>query len=217
MQQQATFVSTDKPQPPRPESRSDSFIRADALLREHRQQQQQLATSNSVGNHTDQKQDYGRNSRPESRNRTIAYQSYDRTTITGNDRNVDHMDAGLLAVVDQQSSGQNNADPLVSLIQSLAEISPVRSPSSVTNKTANDHHSPSNSAATATTASNNVANTITNCSPNQSPKAWQNCTQVCPPSSRDYPHRIQFCTLVLFILVPVHSDCTKYRNIDFCW
>nr|XP_034178416.1 tensin-3 isoform X8 [Osmia lignaria] len=112
MQQQATFVSTDKPQPPRPESRSDSFIRADALLREHRQQQQQLATGNSIGNHTDQKQDFARSSRPESRNRVIAYQSYDRTTMTSNDRSVDHVDAGLLAVVDQQSSGQNNADPL---------------------------------------------------------------------------------------------------------
>ncbi|XP_029051304.1 tensin-3 isoform X7 [Osmia bicornis bicornis] len=112
MQQQATFVSTDKPQPPRPESRSDSFIRADALLREHRQQQQQLATGNSIGNHTDQKQDFARGSRPESRNRVIAYQSYDRTTMTSNDRSVDHVDAGLLAVVDQQSTGQNNADPL---------------------------------------------------------------------------------------------------------
>nr|XP_034178410.1 tensin-3 isoform X5 [Osmia lignaria] len=189
MQQQATFVSTDKPQPPRPESRSDSFIRADALLREHRQQQQQLATGNSIGNHTDQKQDFARSSRPESRNRVIAYQSYDRTTMTSNDRSVDHVDAGLLAVVDQQSSGQNNADPLVSLIQSLAEISPVRSSSSVTNKTVNDHHSPSNSAATAATASNNVANTITNCSPNQSPKAWQNCTQSHNDSASSWTER----------------------------
>ncbi|XP_029051301.1 tensin-1 isoform X6 [Osmia bicornis bicornis] len=189
MQQQATFVSTDKPQPPRPESRSDSFIRADALLREHRQQQQQLATGNSIGNHTDQKQDFARGSRPESRNRVIAYQSYDRTTMTSNDRSVDHVDAGLLAVVDQQSTGQNNADPLVSLIQSLAEISPVRSPSSVTNKTVNDHHSPSNSAATAATASNNVANTITNCSPNQSPKAWQNCTQSHNDSASSWTER----------------------------
>nr|XP_012140408.1 PREDICTED: tensin-3-like isoform X6 [Megachile rotundata] len=106
MQQQATFVSTDKPQPPRPESRSDSFVRADALLREHRQQQ--LASSN----HTEQKQDYARNARPESRNRVVAYQSYERTTMASNDRSIDHVDAGLLAVVDQQSSGQNNADPL---------------------------------------------------------------------------------------------------------
>nr|XP_012140401.1 PREDICTED: tensin-like isoform X3 [Megachile rotundata] len=183
MQQQATFVSTDKPQPPRPESRSDSFVRADALLREHRQQQ--LASSN----HTEQKQDYARNARPESRNRVVAYQSYERTTMASNDRSIDHVDAGLLAVVDQQSSGQNNADPLVSLIQSLAEISPVRSPSSVTNKNVNDHHPANNSAATATTASNNVANTITNCSPNQSPKAWQNCTQSHNDSASSWTER----------------------------
>ncbi|CAL7950475.1 unnamed protein product [Xylocopa violacea] len=112
MQQQATFVSTDKPQPPRPESRSDSFARADALLREHRQQQQQLAASN----HADHKQDFAssmpRNSRPESRNQVVAYQSLNRTTVASNDRTVDHVDAGLLAVVDQQSNSQPNPDLL---------------------------------------------------------------------------------------------------------
>ncbi|XP_024227848.1 tensin-3 isoform X9 [Bombus impatiens] len=117
MQQQATFINTDKPQPPRPESRSDSFARADALLREHRQQQQQLAASNV---HTDQKQSASpdfvstltRNSRPESRNQIVTCQSISRTTVTSNDRTTDHVDAGLLTMVDQQSNTPNNPDPL---------------------------------------------------------------------------------------------------------
>ncbi|XP_048267580.1 tensin-3 isoform X10 [Bombus terrestris] len=117
MQQQATFISTDKPQPPRPESRSDSFARADALLREHRQQQQQLAASNV---HMDQKQSASpdfvstltRNSRPESRNQVVTCQSISRTTVTSNDRTTDHVDAGLLTMVDQQSNTPNNPDPL---------------------------------------------------------------------------------------------------------
>nr|XP_033334106.1 tensin-3 isoform X6 [Megalopta genalis] len=119
MQQQATFINTEKPQPqpPRPESRSDSFARADALLREHRQQQQQLPGAGStVADHLDQKQtlsqDFGeRNARPESRNRSVGYQSFERSMIV-NDRTVDHVDAGLLAVVDQQSAQATAPDPL---------------------------------------------------------------------------------------------------------
>ncbi|XP_053983024.1 tensin-3 isoform X6 [Hylaeus volcanicus] len=116
MQQQATFTSADKPQPPRPESRSDSFIRADALLREHRQQQQQFSASNATNNHTEHKQEMGqdfassRNSRPESRNRIVTYQTC--SINTSNDRTVDHVDAGLLALVDQQPTAQTAADPL---------------------------------------------------------------------------------------------------------
>ncbi|XP_076634087.1 focal adhesion protein tensin isoform X1 [Colletes latitarsis] len=187
MQQQATFVNAEKPQPPRPESRSDSFVRADALLREHRHQQQQLA-SNS---HAEQKhtvgQDYGRNCRPESRNRIVEYQT---CTMTNNDRTIDHVDAGLLTVVDQQSTSQIATDRLVSLIKSLAEISPVRSPPSVTNKSANDHPASISPAATTTTASGHVANAITtNCSPNQSPKAWQNCTQSHNDSASSWTER----------------------------
>ena len=162
MQLQTSFINTDKPQPPRPESRSDSFARADALLREHnrQQQQQQLAAVNTEQQKQPIGQDFAttmpRNSRPESRNRIVCL------------------------------SARNNPDPLVSLIQSLAEISPIRSSHTVTNSNktdTNDHHAPSIGAATTTTASSNVVNAITNCSPNQSPKAWQNCTQVCPPLS----------------------------------
>ncbi|XP_076679389.1 focal adhesion protein tensin isoform X4 [Andrena cerasifolii] len=192
MQQQAAFVSVEKSQPPRPESRSDSFARADALLREHRQQHQPLTTSNAVVNHSEQKQaitqDFPRNARPESRNRAVTYQSCDRITVASNDSSTDHVDAGLLAVVDQQSAVQSSGDPLVSLIQSLAEISPVRSPPSVTNKVENDHPS-SISPATTSSVSSNVANAITNCSPNQSPKAWQNCTQSHNDSTSSWTER----------------------------
>ena len=214
MQQQTTFINTDKPQPPRPESRSDSFARADALLREHRQlqqqQQQQQQLTAASNSHTDQKQSIGqnfvstlaRNSRPESRNRVVACQSVSRTTVTSNDRSTDHVDAGLLTMVDQQSNARTSADPLVSLIQSLAEISPTYSPQSMTNNAksdTNDHHHASINAATATTARSNIVNTSsTNCSPNQSPKAWQNCTQVCPASSRRNPRCSSICIQVAF-------------------
>lgn len=202
MQLQTPFINTDKPQPPRPESRSDSFARADALLREHnrqQQQQQQLAAGNAITEQ--QKQPVGQDfavsrnhvSRPESRNRIVCSST---TTLAGNvertttTTTTDHVDGGLLTMVDQQSSSaRNNPDPLVSLIQSLAEISPIRSSQSVTNNNNNNnktdtndhHHASSIGAATTTTASSNVVNVITNCSPNQSPKAWQNCTQVCLP------------------------------------
>lgn len=188
-------------------------MRADALLREHRQQQQQHAASNAAVNHHGEPkqpigQDFGaatvRNSRPESRNRIVAYQTCARTT--SNERTVDHVDAGLLAVVDQQPTPQTAADPLVSLIQSLAEISPVRSPPSVTNKSANDHPAsigPATTMTTTTTVSGNVANaTSTNCSPNQSPKAWQNCTQVCPgcrAPSRGNPNSVVFTCTTFFL------------------
>ncbi|XP_006609704.1 tensin-3 [Apis dorsata] len=206
-QLQTPFINTDKPQPPRPESRSDSFARADALLREHnrQQQQQQLAASNAV-NTEQQKQPIGqdfattmsRNSRPESRNRIVCLSS---TTLAGGnvERTADHVDGGLLTMVNdqQQSSARNNPDPLVSLIQSLAEISPIRSSQSVTNNNnnktdANDHHAPSIGSATTTTtttASSNVVNAITNCSPNQSPKAWQNCTQSHNDSASSWTER----------------------------
>ncbi|XP_018376697.1 PREDICTED: tensin-3 isoform X4 [Trachymyrmex cornetzi] len=93
-------------QPPRPESRSDSFARADALLREHRHHQLQTGVINSVSNdHSERKQtiaiqEYAtssRNSRPESRNR-VTYQSVGSYSSSSSN---DQVDAGLLAVVDQ--------------------------------------------------------------------------------------------------------------------
>ncbi|XP_018306950.1 tensin-1 isoform X7 [Mycetomoellerius zeteki] len=98
--------SQHQQQPPRPESRSDSFVRADALLREHRHHQLQSGVINSVSNdHSERKQtiaiqEYAtssRNSRPESRNR-VTYQSVGSYSSTSSS---DQVDAGLLAVVDQ--------------------------------------------------------------------------------------------------------------------
>lgn len=225
MQQPASVANTEKPQPPRPESRSDSYARADALLREHRQQQQQLTPVNTAINHLEQKQaitqDFGRNVQPESRNRVVAYQTCSRTIVSSNDRSADHVDAGLLAMVDQKSTSQNNADPLVSLIQSLAEISPVRSTPTVTNKTENDHP-----AATTQSTSSNVANAATNCSPNQSPKAWQNCAQVCPgceayscedPNLRLAVSLAQYFFFILFVLfIALTCACTRFVECVEC-
>ncbi|XP_018407077.1 PREDICTED: tensin-3 isoform X5 [Cyphomyrmex costatus] len=98
--------SQHQQQPPRPESRSDSFARADALLREHRHHQLQSGVINSVSNdHSERKQtiaiqEYAtssRNARPESRNR-VTYQSVGSYSSTSSN---DQVDAGLLAVVDQ--------------------------------------------------------------------------------------------------------------------
>lgn len=155
-------------QPPRPESRSDSFARADALLREHRHHQLQ---SGAINGHPERKavQEYApssRNARPESRNR-VAYQSAGGYSSAGSS---DQLDGGLLAVVDQP-------DPLVSLIQSLAEISPIRASPSMA-KPENVHPAGSSAIAAATIPASVPSNNVTNRSPNQSPKAWQSCTQV---------------------------------------
>lgn len=182
-------------QPPRPESRSDSFARADALLREHRHHQLQSGVINSVSNdHPERKQtiqEYpSRNARPELKNR-VAYQSVG----SYNSASSDQVDSGLLAVVDQP-------DPLVSLIQSLAEISPIRASPSMT-KTENEHPVGSNAVAIATMSASVPSNNVTNRSLNQSPKAWQNGTQVCLPLHAN-PARSNYfitCTLIFFIRV----------------
>ncbi|XP_020278246.1 tensin-3 isoform X5 [Pseudomyrmex gracilis] len=158
-------------QPPRPESRSDSFARADALLREHRHHQLQsgiVSSNNTSNDHPERKQtqEYAtptRNARPESRNRVVTYQSVGNYSSPS-----DQVDGGLLTMVDQP-------DPLVSLIQSLAEISPIHASPS-TPKSENDHPAGSNAIAAATLPTSAPSN-VTNCSPNQSPKAWQNCIQ----------------------------------------
>lgn len=172
-------------QPPRPESRSDSFARADALLREHRQHHQlQSGVIGASGqDHPERKvQEYaasGRNARPESRNR-VAYQSAGSYSSASSG---DQVDGGLLAVVGQP-------DPLVSLIQSLAEISPIRASPSMAK-------AGSSAIAAATIPASAPSNNVTNRSPNQSPKAWQNCTQVRHPFTqipRPSPTRSGFIT-----------------------
>ncbi|XP_070149988.1 tensin-3 isoform X5 [Polyergus mexicanus] len=92
------------PPPPRPESRSDSFARADALLREHRHHQLQSGINNSH-DHIERKQtiaiqEYAtssRSARPESRNRA-AYQSVGSYSSASSG---DQVDGGLLTMVDQ--------------------------------------------------------------------------------------------------------------------
>ncbi|XP_032683412.1 tensin-3 isoform X1 [Odontomachus brunneus] len=171
-------------QPPRPESRSDSFARADALLREHRQHQLQSGLGNGNNDHSERKQavstpEYAtpsRNARPESRSR-VAYQSVRSYSSASSN---DQTDGGLLAVVDQP-------DPLVSLIQSLAEITPIRASPS-TSKTENEHPVGSD-AVVSTPMPASVPSNVINRSPNQSPKAWQNCIQPHNDSASSWTER----------------------------
>ena len=153
--------------PPRPELRSDSFARAETLLKEYRM------TNNNHIEPVSKVQDvkFQKSGQAESGNQESYSESCYNSMITSNGVK-DSVDAGLLAVVDQQQARQNSADPLVSLIQSLADISPIHGPTS-TNK--NEHvNSVTTTSATITTTTN-----TTNSSPNQSPKAWQSSTQVC--------------------------------------
>ncbi|XP_050458285.1 tensin-3 isoform X4 [Cataglyphis hispanica] len=171
--------------PPRPESRSDSFARTDALLREHRHHHQLQSGINNSNDHIERKQtiatqEYAtssRSARPESRNR-VAYQSVGSYSSASSG---DQVDGGLLTMVDQP-------DPLVSLIQSLAEISPIRTNPS-TPKTENEHPAGSHIISASTTMPTNVPSNVTNCSPNQSPKAWQNCIQPHNDSTSSWTER----------------------------
>ena len=161
---------TDKQnqQPPRPESRSDSFARAETLLREYRQ------TNNNHIDSVKVQDKFQKSGQLESGNGDSysenGYLTNYNLMVTSNGVK-DPMDTGLLAVVDQQQARQNSADPLVSLIQSLADISPIHGSSTNKNIQAN---SITNTSAVITTTTN-----TTNSSPNQSPKAWQSSTQVC--------------------------------------
>ncbi|XP_043505805.1 tensin-3 isoform X7 [Polistes fuscatus] len=135
-------VNLDKQQPPRPESRSDSFARADAFLREHRQQQQQQqflqqqqqeqqnngmnSISNTENGHELSKRTtleknfatLARPSRPESRNRitttTTTYQNYSRNynNATTNDRS--------------NGSGQQNEGGLLAVVDQQTSSPPTQ-------------------------------------------------------------------------------------------
>ncbi|XP_014473624.1 PREDICTED: tensin isoform X3 [Dinoponera quadriceps] len=191
-QQSSSSNNAERQQPPRPESRSDSFARADALLREHQRQHQLSQPSNNVSNdHTAERKqtasstpEYAtpsRSARPESRSRVVAaYQSVRSYSSASSN---DQMDGGLLAVVDQP-------DPLVSLIQSLAEITPIRAPPS-TSKTENEHPAVAATADALASAPMpaSVPSNVINSSPNQSPKAWQNCTQPHNDSASSWTER----------------------------
>ncbi|XP_011880846.1 PREDICTED: tensin-3 isoform X7 [Vollenhovia emeryi] len=108
--QQLSSSNVERPQqhqqqPPRPESRSDSFVRADALLREHRHHQLQPSGVINSNDHPERKQvavgqEYaasGRNARSDPRGR-VAYQSVGSYSSASSN---DQVDGGLLAVVDQ--------------------------------------------------------------------------------------------------------------------
>lgn len=170
--------------PPRPDSRSDSYGRAETLLREHRQNSSSLTAclNNLQENTTTQRF----TTRPESRNGGQTNSNnfetmknfYSDLTISNDTKD---NETGLLAVVEQKTNQQTN-DPLASLMRSLAEMSPVKK-SILTNKNENNnhlqfHHHHSISTSSSTTY-NSDTNTDTNSSPNQSPKAWQSSTQVC--------------------------------------
>ncbi|XP_031788600.1 tensin-1 isoform X11 [Nasonia vitripennis] len=180
--------------PPRPESRSDSFARTESFLREHsRLLSSSLSNhSNGVVNHVafdlDKEGSVSSRypSRPESRNQYFGLSNgFDKKEPETGTTN-----GGLLAMVDQQNQQQqqqqnNPADPLVSLIQSLAEIRPLSGSvaASNDNTTTNNgmakpepslllHAQQQQQQATLITVGSSAINTFTN-TPNQSPKAWQ--------------------------------------------
>ncbi|XP_043283550.1 tensin-3 isoform X3 [Venturia canescens] len=177
-------------QPPRPDSRSDSYGRTETLLREHRQNSSSLTPclNNLQENTTAQRF----TTHPESRNDGQAVTGNFETTKNYYSDHTINQDAkdnetGLLAVVEQKTSRESN-DPLVSLMRSLAEMSPVKK-SILTNKNENNnhlqfHHHHHSISTPSSTTYNSDTNTDTNSSPNQSPKAWQCSTQ---PPQNDSP------------------------------
>jgi hypothetical protein len=186
-------------QPPRPESRSDSFARTESFLREHSRQLSSSSLSNhSNGNHVAFDLDGSGSlaspsrqpSRPESRNN-----QQNGYLGLSNGLKKDSPGPGLLVMVDhhhhqhqqQQQQQSNSADPLVSLIQSLAEIKPlsdslVATPQlGITNSFNNGpikaeqsllfHTSTHQQSATIITVASNAINSCTTAL-NHSPKAW---------------------------------------------
>ncbi|XP_011501349.1 PREDICTED: tensin-1 [Ceratosolen solmsi marchali] len=185
-------------QPPRPESRSDSFARTESFLRDvHSRQLNSSLSSHSNGNHVAFDLDSTGSlasssprhppSRPESRNH-----QHNGYHAHGNPPKKDT--TGLLVMVDHQQQHQHqhqhqqadSADPLVSLIQSLAEIRPL-SDSLVAAQFANTnsfnngaikaeqslllHTTTHQQSATIITVASNAINTYTTAL-NHSPKAW---------------------------------------------
>ncbi|XP_046606955.1 tensin-1 isoform X2 [Neodiprion virginianus] len=160
LQQQQANGENQRHSPPQPESRSDSYARTESLLNQHHRA---LALNENSSYQV----------RPNESRSNFVYSSSKLHSV--NSSGPGSQESGLLQTVDDQpaqnsgggtansNSSANRADnatsdPLVSLFQSLAEISNVRTTSS-TNK--NELH-------TRATSTN-----TTNSSPNQSPKAWQ--------------------------------------------
>lgn len=120
-------------QPPRPESRSDSFARTESFLRDHSRllssSLSNHSNSSTNGNHVAFDLDKEGSviststrypSRPESRNQQL------QTTSSSSSYHHFGLSNGIKKEnnVEQQQQ-QNPADPLVSLIESLAEIKPL--------------------------------------------------------------------------------------------
>ncbi|XP_063977368.1 tensin-1 isoform X3 [Diachasmimorpha longicaudata] len=154
----------EKHQPPRPESRSDSFGRAEMLMKEHRFN----GFTNSLNGLTDNNNKTLVNNNAYSRNNRVTYSDkvYEFDGIDKDNRDV--VDLGLLAVVDK--SKDQDCDPLASLIESLADLSHVRVETINKDNQLNVNHHGRN---LSSSNNNDVINTDTNSTPNQSPKAWQ--------------------------------------------
>ncbi|XP_048508207.1 tensin-3 isoform X3 [Athalia rosae] len=184
--------------PPQPESRSDSYARTESLMNQHHralalQSSATMTSSNSLSQ--DNNSQYNNstfNSKQlhSNENRTTFNYSQKMTEVDGvQGSQINRESSGLLKTVGNDvkttSNGNgneyngngstDNADPLVSLFQSLAEISNVRTSSS-TNKNELQHHNrdTSTSISASASASASASTNTTNSSPNQSPKAWQN-------------------------------------------
>ncbi|XP_066587703.1 tensin-3 isoform X2 [Prorops nasuta] len=153
------------PPPPPPDSRSDSFVRADAFLR------QQKSFHNGVNTCVDQNRAFRSDCSQAERSNQILRHPRNSGRDSKNSSALrketeDAVDVGLLTMVQRQRSLlPNRSDPITSLIRSLAEISPISS-------------LPSNNGCTDRLRENHqiqARNNATNSSPNlQSPKAWHN-------------------------------------------
>lgn len=153
-------------QPPRPETRSDSFSRAETLLREYRLFNNYLSETVKLQNN---KVHESKEMVPESRE--VYKENYANLSLNSN-RVDESEDTGLLTVVDQLDPLKNSDDPLVSLVHSLVDVSPLNG-SSTTNQIIHI-----NSVSSDTSTINTMIST-TNSTPNQSPNAWQSSVQVC--------------------------------------
>lgn len=137
-------------QPPRPELRSDSFARAETLLKEYRLFNNFLTESINVQNNSHESKE----------------------TIPGSREvyKIESEDAGLLTVVDQGDSLKITDES--HHLQSLTDVSSLHG-SPTTNQIAHV-----NLVSPDTSIINTMIST-TNSTPNQSPNAWQSSVQVC--------------------------------------
>ncbi|XP_043467304.1 tensin-3 isoform X3 [Leptopilina heterotoma] len=142
------YQNFNRTQPPRPEMRSDSFARAETLLKEYRLFNNFHTESVNMQNNQ-------------------AHESKDTIPRGFGIHKSESEDAGLLTIVDQSGSLD---DSLESHIHSLVDVSSLRG-SPTTNKTVQ-----LNLVSSDTPIFNTMIST-TNSTPNQSPNAWQSSVQ----------------------------------------